>query len=45
MNKVKSQKKANLELLHDKIKVLFKDWEAEVKNEKTLMKNIIREFS
>jgi hypothetical protein len=45
MNKVKSQKKANLELLHDKTRTLFKDWESDGKNERQLIKVILREFS
>ena len=45
MNKVKSQKKANLELLHDRVKALYKDWEADGKNEKALIKGIVREFT
>lgn len=45
MNKVKSQKKANLELLHERVKALYKDWEADGKNQKNLIKGIVREFT
>lgn len=45
MNKIKTQKKANLEHLHELIKALFKDWETDGKNEKHHIKTILKEYS
>ncbi len=32
MNKVKIQKKANMEHLHDLVKAMYKDWDSDSKN-------------
>jgi hypothetical protein len=45
MNKVKQQKKANMEHLHDLIKAMFKDWDNGERNEKTHFKTILKEYN
>ena len=44
MNKVKQQKKANMEHLHDLIKAMLKDWDNGEKNEKAHFKTILKEY-
>ena len=45
MSKVKQQKKANMEHLHDLIKAMFKDWDKGERNEKNHFKTILKEYN
>ena len=45
MSKVKQQKKANMEHLHDLIKAMLKDWDKGERNEKTHFKTILKEYN
>ena len=45
MSKIKTQKKANLDQLHEKVKAVFKGWDLDTKTEKSQIKAVLKQYS
>ncbi len=45
MSKIKTQKKANLDQLHEKVKAVFKGWDLDTKTQKSQIKAVLKQYS